>query len=88
VVEILRDVEIIWYLRFYLLFISYTYVELVRSGDVIYMNVFGVSLVIIGSLDAANNFFEKRSAINSDRPRAAMINVLCVFFLFDFGIRG
>ncbi|KAJ7750432.1 cytochrome P450 [Mycena maculata] len=45
-------------------------------GDVVHIKVFGTSLIIVGSMKAASEFFDKRAKIYSDRPRAPMIHEL------------
>ncbi|KAJ7639327.1 cytochrome P450, partial [Roridomyces roridus] len=47
-----------------------------KYGDVVHIRVLGTSLVIIGSMKAASEFFDKRAKTYSDRPRAPMINEL------------
>ncbi|KAF4585218.1 hypothetical protein EYR40_002055 [Pleurotus pulmonarius] len=47
-------------------------------GDVMYLRVFGRNLLVISSLEAAIDLFEKRSAIYSDRPKRVM-GQLCGF---------
>ncbi|KAI0332175.1 cytochrome P450 [Cubamyces sp. BRFM 1775] len=37
-------------------------------GEVVYLEVLGRSMIILGSADVMNEFLEKRSAITSDRP--------------------
>ena len=38
------------------------------TGDVIYLNLMGKSLVVLNSEEAARELLDKRSAIYSDRP--------------------
>ncbi|KAL0578166.1 hypothetical protein V5O48_003832 [Marasmius crinis-equi] len=46
------------------------------NSDVIYLNVFGTDIVVVNSYEGAQELFEKRSAIYSDRPRFTMLNEL------------
>lgn len=47
-----------------------TYTEWIKEyGDIIYIKTFGQPMIILGSLKAANELFDKRSSIYSDRPR-------------------
>ncbi|KAG7448607.1 cytochrome P450 [Guyanagaster necrorhizus] len=45
-------------------------------GDIIRLNVFGQSLIILSSLETARNLLDRQSAISSDRPRFVMISDL------------
>ena len=47
-------------------------------GDLVYLKVFGQSIVIINSPVVANELFEKRSSIYSDRSEFPMLNDLYV----------
>ncbi|KAG9219881.1 hypothetical protein CCMSSC00406_0010053 [Pleurotus cornucopiae] len=47
-------------------------------GDVVYLRIFGRNLLVLNSLEAAIDLFEKRSAIYSDRPKRVM-GQLCGF---------
>ena len=40
-----------------------------RTGDIIYVEVFGKPMVIINSVKIAKDLLDKRSLIYSDRPR-------------------
>ncbi|OCH93180.1 cytochrome P450 [Obba rivulosa] len=69
-----------------------TYAKWAKTyGDVMHISVFGKSLVLLSSLDAAKDLLEKRSAVTSDRPHFAMISDLmgwtwAVQFM-DMGLR-
>jgi hypothetical protein len=41
-------------------------------GDVVYLEIFGTSMVILNSYKATTDLFEKRSANYSDRPGASI----------------
>ncbi|KAJ8080303.1 hypothetical protein AAF712_003741 [Marasmius tenuissimus] len=56
--------------------LSYRDMGKAYNSDIIYFNVFGTSFVVVNSYDAAQELFEKRSAIYSDRPRFTMLNEL------------
>ncbi|EJD47046.1 cytochrome P450 [Auricularia subglabra TFB-10046 SS5] len=43
-----------------------------QYGDVVYLNLFGQPMIILGSPEAANDLLVKRGAIYSDRPRFTM----------------
>ncbi|KAF9024346.1 cytochrome P450 [Hymenopellis radicata] len=47
-----------------------------RHGDLVYMQVFGISILVVNTYEAANDLFEKRSAMYSDRSPLPMINDL------------
>ena len=47
-------------------------------GDLVYLKVFGQSIVVINSPVVANELFEKRSSIYSDRSDLPMMNDLYV----------
>ncbi|EMD39029.1 hypothetical protein CERSUDRAFT_133760 [Gelatoporia subvermispora B] len=55
-----------------------------KYGDVIYLEVFGQSMLILNSLKSVKDLFEKRSANNSDRPRSEMIALMG----FDWALGG
>ncbi|KAI0332176.1 cytochrome P450 [Cubamyces sp. BRFM 1775] len=45
------------------------YQELIaKFGEVVYLEVLGRSMIILGSADVMNEFLEKRSALTADRP--------------------
>lgn len=41
-------------------------------GDIVFLRVFGCSLLVLNSVEAVTDLFETRSAIYSDRPRRVM----------------
>ncbi|KAF5329266.1 hypothetical protein D9619_009011 [Psilocybe cf. subviscida] len=45
-------------------------------GDVVHIDVFGQSMIILNSLKAARDLLEKRSSIYSDRPRFVLLSEL------------
>ena len=47
-------------------------------GDLVYLNIFGQSIVVINSPMVASELFEKRSSIYSDRSEFPMLNDLYV----------
>ncbi|TFK48003.1 cytochrome P450 [Heliocybe sulcata] len=47
-----------------------------QYGDIVYLNLAGQSVVVLGSPEAASAFFDKKSAVYSDRPRMVMLNEL------------
>ncbi|KDQ55519.1 hypothetical protein JAAARDRAFT_37534 [Jaapia argillacea MUCL 33604] len=48
-----------------------------RYGEIVHLNVFGVSLVFLNSADVAFDLMEKRGAIYSDKPKLVMCGELC-----------
>ncbi|TFK48004.1 cytochrome P450 [Heliocybe sulcata] len=56
-----------------------------QYGDIVYLNLAGQSLVILGSPEATSAFFEKKSGVYSDRPRFVMINELVGWEEFAIG---
>lgn len=44
-----------------------------HTGDVVHVDVLGQPIVIVGSAQAANDLFEKRSALYSGRAHSAMV---------------
>ena len=46
-----------------------------KYGDFVYANVFGKSIIILNSAEAALDLLEKRSASYSDRPRLPMLEL-------------
>ncbi|KAJ7155817.1 cytochrome P450 [Mycena filopes] len=55
------------------------------DSDVIHLNVAGASLIVLSSMEAVKDLFEKRSSLYSDRPRAPMLKELMGW---EFGIGG
>ncbi|KAF8639539.1 hypothetical protein AX17_001444 [Amanita inopinata Kibby_2008] len=54
-----------------------TYAEWAKQyGDIVYTKIYGQPLVILNSVKATNEIFDRRSAIYSDRPRMVMANEL------------
>lgn len=45
------------------------------SGDIIYLNVLGKRLVVLGSHEAAHNILEKQSVLTADRPPSTMVKL-------------
>ncbi|THU90783.1 cytochrome P450 [Dendrothele bispora CBS 962.96] len=56
------------------------------NSDIIYLNICGTSIVVVNSLEVADDLFDKRSSIYSNRPRMTMVNELDVsaFFIAGF----
>ncbi|KAF8210798.1 cytochrome P450 [Mycena galopus ATCC 62051] len=52
------------------------------NSDIIHLNAMGTSIVVLSSLEAVKELFEKRSSLYSDRPRLPMIELMG----WDFGI--
>ncbi|KAF8531880.1 cytochrome P450 [Gautieria morchelliformis] len=50
------------------------------TGDIVYFNVLGKSIVSINSYKVANDLLDKKGAIYSDRPRLPMIKELRIFY--------
>ena len=59
---------------------------LMNPGDVIYLKIFGQSVVILHSLQAARDLLDKRSSIYSDRPRFVLLSELYASFATSFHI--
>lgn len=51
--------------------------EALEDSDVIYLNLLGQDIIVLNSLAACKELFDKRSAIYSSRPNMPMINDLC-----------
>jgi len=49
-----------------------------NSGDVMHVRIFGQSMIILDSLQAARDLLDKRSSIYSDRPRFVLFSELWV----------
>ncbi|KAF7298616.1 Cytochrome P450 [Mycena indigotica] len=64
------------------------------NSDIIHLDVAGMSVVVLSSLEANIDLLEKRSTIYSDRPRAPMLNELMgwdfnfAFMKYDFNSDG
>lgn len=48
------------------------------SGDMVYLEVFGKPMLILGTHDVALDLLEKRSALYSDRIQSIMIDLYVV----------
>lgn len=46
------------------------------SGDVMHVEALGQHIIILNSVESANELFERRSSTYSDRPEAVMLNNL------------
>ncbi|TDL20292.1 hypothetical protein BD410DRAFT_375851 [Rickenella mellea] len=56
-----------------------------QYGDIVHVNIFGQSIVIVNSYDIAFDLFERRSSNYSDRPNMVMLNDIAGFsFNFAF----
>ena len=55
---------------------------LINAGDVMHVKIFGQSMVILHSLQAARDLLDKRSSIYSDRPRFVLLSELYVLSFF------
>ncbi|KAH8103319.1 cytochrome P450 [Cristinia sonorae] len=62
-----------------------------KYGDVVYLNIFGLSMVILGSAQAVSDLMEKRSSNYSDRFHPTMLNDVMkfdwMFVLMPYGER-
>ncbi|PIL25374.1 cytochrome P450 [Ganoderma sinense ZZ0214-1] len=61
-----------------------------KYGDVVYLNVLGQDTVVLGSLKAARDLLDKRSANYSDRPTSVMVQLVgydWLFALMNYGSR-
>ncbi|KAI0739567.1 cytochrome P450 98A3 [Daedaleopsis nitida] len=57
-------------------------------GDVVHLNVFGQSIILLGSAKVAYDLLDKRSSNYSNRPKSAMITMAgfdTLFTLMDYG---
>ncbi|KAJ7690140.1 cytochrome P450 [Mycena rosella] len=52
------------------------------NSDIIHLNAMGTSVVVLSSVEAAEDLLEKRSAIYSDRPRGHMLELIGGTFMF------
>ncbi|KAJ6570090.1 cytochrome P450 [Mycena vulgaris] len=52
------------------------------DSDVIHLSAMGTSIVVLSSLEAAEDLLDKRSAIYSDRPRGHMLELMGGTFMF------
>ncbi|KAJ7146683.1 cytochrome P450 [Mycena epipterygia] len=55
------------------------------DSDIIHVDAAGTSIVVLSSMEAIRELFERRSSLYSDRPRMLMLNELIGL---DFGIGG
>jgi hypothetical protein len=46
-----------------------------RLGEIVYVEAFGQPIVILGSLQAADEVFDKHGAVASDRPKSIMLKL-------------
>ena len=46
-----------------------------ETGDVVYLQVLGQEIVLLGSYQAACDILEKRSGIYSNRPESVMVKL-------------
>ncbi|KAJ7749720.1 cytochrome P450 [Mycena metata] len=53
------------------------------NSDIIHLNVAGTSIIVLSSMEAARELFDKRSSLYSDRPYVPMLTELMGW---DFGI--
>ncbi|KAI0674482.1 cytochrome P450 [Trametes maxima] len=58
-----------------------------KYGDVVYMNVLGQPMVILGSFKALSELLESKSAVSSDRPYSPMSEMIG-FSQWDFVLMG
>ncbi|KAI0638606.1 CyP450 monooxygenase [Trametes polyzona] len=58
----------------------------VKYGDVVYLDVLGQPMIILGSYKATRELLEVRSAISSDRSESPMADL--TGFMWDFGLEG
>ncbi|KAF8586652.1 cytochrome P450 [Ramaria rubella] len=54
-------------------------------GDIIYLNVLGIQIIVVNSADLVSELLDKRSKIYSDRPDLPMLSDL-MGFDWDFGV--
>jgi hypothetical protein len=52
------------------------YSDTLLDSDIIHLSIVGTSIIVLSSAEAANNLFEKRSAVYSDRQ--ALLPCLCM----------
>ncbi|KAJ7690142.1 cytochrome P450 [Mycena rosella] len=52
------------------------------DSDIIYLNAIGTSIVVLSSVEAAEDLLDKRSAIYSDRPAGHMLELIGGYFMF------
>ena len=54
-------------------------ISLFLVGDLVSVQIFGKTVILINSTKRAFDVFEKRSSNYSDRPRMTMVKELCVY---------
>lgn len=64
--------QAIWFVSLYI-HLLITVNDKKSAGDVLHVKVLGNHVIILESLEAVNDLFEKRSSIYSDRPRMPML---------------
>lgn len=64
--------EGLWYV-FHAISMCLYLIEIFGEGDMIYLNSFGKSIIMINSYDIAVELFEGKSLNYSDRPRSVMV---------------
>ncbi|KAL1937769.1 hypothetical protein VTO73DRAFT_12922 [Trametes versicolor] len=57
-----------------------------KYGDIVYMNVIGQPIIILGTYQAVHELLEVRSSISSDRTQAPMADL--TGFMWDFALEG
>ncbi|THH31277.1 hypothetical protein EUX98_g2916 [Antrodiella citrinella] len=55
-----------------------------KFGDMVYLDLPGKSVLILGSIQAANALLDCKSHIYSDRPKSVMVNLLSWEWTFSF----
>jgi hypothetical protein len=55
------------------------------AGDLMHIRVFGMHIIIIHTMEIANELFEKRSQIYSSRPGIPMADLSVAHKNFDYG---
>ena len=68
---------------YYLLGICATVLDDV-PGDVLHFDMLGKNIIVLGSLKAARDLLDKRSANYSDRPSSVMLQLCVNSFIFIF----
>ncbi|KAI8982788.1 CyP450 monooxygenase [Trametes punicea] len=57
-----------------------------KYGEIVYMNILGQPMVILGSYKAVHELLELKSSISSDRPPSGMADL--TGYMWDFGLEG
>nr|ANC28040.1 cytochrome P450 [Polyporus umbellatus] len=55
-----------------------------KHGEIVHLDVLGRSVILLGTYEAACEFFEKRSSNNSDRPQSVMMKLTNLDWIFVF----